>query len=180
LVLIGFMGTGKSAIGRAIARGLCVRHLDTDCEIERRFQMDIPRIFAEHGEAAFRSAEQDVLRRLARRGPSGAPQPRLIISTGGGTPMREENVDLLREMGQIVWLSAPIGTVLQRVGRNLKQRPLLAGHQDNPQQRIRQLMAEREPRYASLADIRVDTSPFASPKDAAAHIISLLRQNEDL
>ncbi|BDI31256.1 hypothetical protein CCAX7_33070 [Capsulimonas corticalis] len=174
------MGTGKSAIGRAIARGLSVRHLDTDCEIERRFQMDIPRIFAEHGEAAFRSAEQDVLRRLTQRGSPAAAPPRLVISTGGGTPMREENVELLREIGQIVWLSAPIATVLQRVGRNLKQRPLLAGHQDNPQQRIRQLMAEREPRYASLAELRVDTSPFASPKDAAAHIISLLQQNEDI
>lgn len=177
LVLIGFMGCGKSAIGRALSRHLGGRHVDTDLEIELLCGKKIPQIFNDDGEAAFRGAEQKVVRRLtfaaARRRESEVFRP-LIVSTGGGTPLRPENGDMLRRIGDIVWLTASTETIVKRVTRNIDQRPLLAGHRDDPAARIEALVAERAPRYAALATHTVDTSTFASPDEAAKYIISKL------
>jgi shikimate kinase len=176
-VLIGFMGCGKSAIGRAISRQLGGRHVDTDQEIERLCGKKIPQIFSDEGEGAFRGAEQKVVRRLtytaARRRQSEIFRP-LIVSTGGGTPLRPESADMLRRIGEIVWLTASTETIVKRVTRNIDQRPLLAGHRDDPAARIETLVAERAPRYAAIAAHTVDTSQFASPDEAAQYIISKL------
>jgi shikimate kinase len=178
LVLIGFMGTGKSAIGRAIARQTGGRHVDTDYEIETLCGKKIARIFSEDGEGAFRTAEQRVVRRLAYT--AGRYRAKLlIVSTGGGTPLRSENAGLLHRVGSILWLTASTETIVRRVTRNIDQRPLLAGYREDPASRIEFLVADRAPRYAALADYTVDTSLFASPDEAAKYVTSMLGLSEE-
>src|SRR5665213_1953647 len=172
IVLIGFMGTGKSAVGRVLAWRLGWRHVDTDTEIEREMGRTIPEIFTEEGEAAFRARESALLSSLR---PSLTPpfltgkgvgglglSGGLILSTGGGTPLRPENAALLKEIGTIVWLHVTPESILERVRRSLHERPLLAAHHDDPLGRIQSLLADRAPRYAALADHTLDTSDCAN------------------
>jgi len=178
IVLIGFMGTGKSVVGRALARNLSALHLDTDAEIVREAGKPIPRIFSEDGEEAFRAWEKSMLTRLvfsSRRSSKNGPP--LMISTGGGTPLSSENTTLLREIGTIVWLQASPPSILSRVSRALSERPLLAGYQNNPLARIEQLLAERTPYYAALADLSLDTSECDGPDDVAQRILSILNNH---
>ncbi|MDQ2800962.1 MAG: shikimate kinase [Armatimonadota bacterium] len=173
IVLIGFMGTGKSAVGRVLARRLDWRHVDTDTEIEREAGKTIPEIFTEEGEAAFRARETALLSSLAPPllGAGGAS---LILSTGGGTPLRPENAALLKEIGTVVWLHVTPEAILERVSRSLHGRPLLAAHQDDPLGRIQSLLADRAPRYAALADHTLDTSDCADSEEAADRLMQLL------
>jgi len=172
VVLIGFMGTGKSAIGRVLARQLNARFIDTDAEIERNAGKSVAQIFAQDGEPAFREMESQLLRKLAQeKGP-------IVLSTGGGMPLRSENAPLLRRIGPIIWLTAPTEAILGRVRRNLNQRPLLSGHADDPEQRVRRLLTERNPRYRKLANFELDTSNFDRPEQAAAHIRTMLTLHE--
>jgi shikimate kinase len=177
IVLIGFMGTGKSAVGRALARRLGARHVDTDQEIERRAGKSIPRIFAEDGEAAFRQAETDLLNEFTEVStPADAGgRNHTILSTGGGTPLREENALLLRRLGTVVLLDAAPKVILKRVGHNLPNRPLLAGSPLPPLQRIQELLGERRPRYIAAANHIIDTSYSAKPDDVAARIMKALQ-----
>ncbi len=168
IVLIGFMGTGKSAVGRALARRLEARLVDTDAEVERLIGKSIPEIFAENGEELFRRAETQVLRGLT------AGSQTMIVSTGGGTPLREENAQLLRQIGVLVLLITPVETILRRVGRNLAQRPLLAGYTDDPEARVRALLAQRAPRYSALADLQISTAAYDGPDAVATRIITKL------
>ncbi|MGO8672295.1 MAG: shikimate kinase [Capsulimonadaceae bacterium] len=180
LVLIGFMGTGKSAIGRALCRLLGGRHIDTDYEIEQLCGKRIPRIFQEDGEDAFRAAERRIVSRvrgICERNRDGR-RP-VVVSTGGGTPLRSESAAQLRAIGRMILLTAASEVILKRVIRSIEQRPLLTDHGADPAARIRELLADRMPRYAALADLVVDTTTFASPDDAARHIISQLGWNEE-
>ena len=184
IILIGFMGTGKSAVGRNLARRLDARHLDTDAEIEREAGRAIPQIFAEEGETAFRARESALLARLAPPslagkgagglGSGGVGEQPLILSTGGGTPLRAENVALLRRIGPVVWLRPSPETILARVHKDLHERPLLASHAADPLGRIRALLAEREARYAEAADYQLDTSDCVSADEAAGRVLALL------
>src|ERR1700675_1856722 len=97
IVLIGMMGAGKSAVGHCLQRRLNLPQLDTDDRIESKFGMSIPEIFSKHGERCFRDAETETLRGMAINQPA-------IIVTGGGIVLRDENVDLLKRLGVIVWL----------------------------------------------------------------------------
>ncbi len=169
IVLIGFMGTGKSAVGHALANMTRARFLDTDAEIEREAGKHVAEIFADKGEEAFRNSESMLLQRLTHDKGS------LVLSTGGGTPLRAENVRLLKKIGPIVWLTAPPQTILGRVRRNLAQRPLLASHKDDPLVRVQHLLAERTPRYAAVADYEFDTSNFANSDAVAACILTMLK-----
>jgi len=180
IVLIGFMGTGKSAVGRVLAGRLGRQHLDTDAEIERLAGRTIPEIFTEEGEAAFRARETALLASLV---PSlaplsstvvGAGGASLILSTGGGTPLRPENAALLKRIGTVVWLQVAPDAILARVARSLHERPLLAAHQDDPLGRITSLLADRAPRYAALADCTLDTSHCADSEEAADRLSRLL------
>jgi len=153
LVLIGFMGCGKSTVGRELHRNLGYPLVDTDQEIEQRTGRTIRQIFADEGEPAFRDMETALLRELAEE--SGTDQAPRIISTGGGICGREENRELLRRMGYVVWLHAPVDVIVERTSKN-QDRPLLVT--DDPRARIVALMAEREPLYRETAHLDIDTT----------------------
>ena len=171
IVLIGFMGTGKSAVGRVIARRTNLRHLDTDIEIERAAGKTIPQIFADDGEAAFRAREAAFLSKLAM---SLKPGDEIILSTGGGTPLRDENAALLKQIGTVVWLNVSPEAILARVAHSLPERPLLAAHQADPLSRIQSLLAQRGPQYAALADVVLETSGCADSEEGAARLMERL------
>ena len=170
IVLIGFMGTGKSAIGRALAQRTDALLVDTDTEIERQAGHSVAKIFAQDGEAAFRALETDTLRLLL------AQKGEMIVATGGGTPLRRENAALLQSLGAVVWLTASPSVILSRVGRVLASRPLLANYLDDPLSRIETLVAERSPAYQALAEWEFDTGACGGPEEAADQILSLLFQ----
>ncbi len=187
IVLIGFMGTGKSAVGRNLARRLDARHLDTDAEIERTAGRLIPQIFADEGEAAFRARESAFLSSLAPTPNLAPPQASmvvgvgrpLILSTGGGTPLRPENAALLKKIGLVIWLRPSAETIFARVRKDLHERPLLASHAADPLARIRALLAEREARYEAAADWQLDTSDCVNADEAAGRVLALLAHTQE-
>jgi shikimate kinase len=146
--LIGFMGAGKSAVGRELSRRIGWPRHDTDEIIREQFGISIPDVFARHGEPAFRDAETALLKTL-RRGIPG------IVVTGGGIILRTQNVQLLRGMGRIVWLDADEQVLWQRVSKH-STRPLL--QTPDPRARFAELLREREPLYQSAADYRINTT----------------------
>lgn len=149
LVLIGFMGSGKSTIGRMLHEQLGYRLIDTDLLIEERQGMSVSDIFAQHGEPAFRDMETVLLRELIQDDPANR-----IISTGGGIILREENRKLLRRLGFVAWLKAPFSEILERTSRN-DDRPLLQTR--NPESAIKTMMSEREPLYDEAAHLKLNT-----------------------
>lgn len=137
IYLIGFMGVGKSAVGRALARALRMRYIDTDQQIEKLAAKSISQIFADEGEPAFRRMERDFIE-------SGHPEHGAVVSCGGGLPLQEGMGELLAQRGVVICLFAQPETIIQRTVGNPK-RPLL--NVENPEQRVRELMQEREPVY---------------------------------
>ena len=161
LVLVGFMGTGKSAVGRRVAALAAAPFLEMDAELERRAGKSISRIFAEDGEPAFRDQEAQLAEEWGRK--QGA-----VISCGGGVVLREANLRALEANGLLVCLTARPEVILARTARAAK-RPLLAG--DNHEQKIRDLLAARAPLYAKIP-AQIDTSD-ASLEDLAARLLKL-------
>lgn len=156
VVLVGFMGSGKSSVGRLIARALGGRFVDTDALVVEETRCDIADIFARDGEPAFRIAETRALQSLAgRRG--------LIVATGGGILTVPANLPLLKALGPVVWLDAREEIIWARVSRN-RARPLL--HTEDPRQTVHDLLAARNPLYAAAADLRVDTSDLTHEQTA--------------
>ena len=148
IVLVGFMGSGKSTVGRMVARRLRFRFLDTDKLVEERAHMRIPEIFEKHGEADFRGRETAVLTSLR-----GVQQH--IVATGGGIVTVAENIPLLRSLGLVVLLTAEPDEIYRRVSRN-SERPLL--QVEDPRRRVLDLMAARLPAYEAAAHFRVDST----------------------
>jgi shikimate kinase len=149
IVLIGFMGCGKTTIGKKLQHMLGYPMVDIDQMIEEKAQMPVSSIFSTFGESQFRELETAVLHELA------APDsPRRIISTGGGVVSRRQNRKLLHQLGFVVWLQAPVDAILDRTARN-KDRPLL--QTDNPRERIESLLNQRTPWYRETAHLAVDT-----------------------
>jgi len=155
IVLIGFMGSGKSTVGRELHQRLGYSLVDMDQVIERRAGKSIAAIFAAEGEEAFRDMETEVLEELMLEVLKEVDAPRRIISTGGGVIGRERNRELLRQLGYVVWLHAPLAVILDRTGRN-RDRPLL--HTEDPVARVEALLALRKPLYAEAAHLQVDTA----------------------
>ncbi|NCA81315.1 MAG: shikimate kinase [Opitutae bacterium] len=147
LVLLGFMGTGKSALGRRVSVLAGCPFLEMDAELERRAGRAISRIFAEDGEEAFRNLESQLAEEWGKR--EGA-----VIACGGGAVLREENLRALGRNGVLACLTARPEVILARTARSPK-RPLLAG--ENPAQKIRDLLAVRAPLYAKIP-LQIDTS----------------------
>lgn len=152
IVLTGFMGVGKSTIGRRAAKRLGRRFVDTDEEIEKKFHKTISEIFAQEGETAFRRYEQELVAELAA-------QNGLIIATGGGVVKSAENRRLLRQNGFLVYLDADVDKIISNVG-NTDKRPLLRGKN---REQILALMKERAPLYQDH-DCRIDTSALGLPQ----------------
>lgn len=150
LILIGFMGSGKSTVGRELHSRLGYELVDMDTVIEQREGRPIARIFEESGEEYFRDLETELLKEL-NDGSGG----RRIISTGGGVVGREENRELLRHMGYVIWLHAPVNVIYERTSRN-RERPLL--QTENPIAKIEALMEKRQPWYEETAHLKVDTT----------------------
>ncbi len=144
LVLIGFMGSGKTSVGLKLSYKLKMPVEDTDKLIERREGKSIRQIFEEEGEEVFRKKETELLGELADR------QGRVIYSVGGGTPVREENRKLLRQLGTVVYLQISPETVYERL-KGDTTRPLLQC--ENPLEKIRELIESRKEAYESCADI---------------------------
>lgn len=137
LYIVGFMGVGKSAIGRKVARELRYRFIDSDHEIESKEGRKIARIFAEEGEPAFRKMEREFVE-------SGHPEQGCVVSCGGGLVVEDGMSELLKSKGVVICLFASPECIIERTSRNAK-RPLL--NVENPEERVRQLLAEREPIY---------------------------------
>ena len=148
IVLIGFMGTGKTAVGRRLAGALGLPFVDTDTLIEDQTATSIPDLFSTRGETGFRAIEKQVIHSLA----DGV---RRVIATGGGAVLDPDNFDVLRSLGPVIHLSAPASTIMARTKGDAGVRPLLAA--DDPLERIRSLQRERAPVYGR-ADHEVDTS----------------------
>jgi shikimate kinase len=160
IFLIGLPGSGKSTLGRQLARRLGVSFIDSDAEIEKRLGCAIKAYFEREGEESFRDVEQEVIAGLARQCTNSAQsappdQPfNCVLSTGGGAVLRQVNRDCLRTSGQVVYLRSSPDEVFKRL-RHDRNRPLL--QVADPLQRLRDLYAERDPLYLQTAHFVVDT-----------------------
>lgn len=145
--LIGPMGSGKTAVGKQLARLLHLHFYDSDAEIEHRTGVDIPYIFEKEGEAGFREREREVIDSLTL-------MQDVIIATGGGAVLLPQNREHLANRGRVVYLQTGIEQQLERT-RHGRQRPLL--YTDNPEGKLRELMIHRGPLYESIAAVVVST-----------------------
>jgi shikimate kinase len=165
LVLVGFMGSGKSSVGQRCAEKLHMNFVDTDALIEQRTGKSIPEIFRADGEPHFRALEKEVARELGAKSDH-------VIASGGGMICDDENARALRANGVVILLWADVETMLQRTS-NAKNRPLLEGGE--PRERIEKLLAQREPLYRKNSDHVVDTTG-KSVKEVVNEVIELYRQ----
>jgi shikimate kinase len=163
LALIGFMGTGKTSVGRLIAEQLHFEYLDTDEMIQTHTGRTIADIFKTDGEPAFRALEQKVVEELASR-------TKMVIATGGGLPTDPANLASLKTHALVVCLWASPEKIWERV-RNQSHRPLL--HDADPQKKIRELLAAREPFYRQ-ADVLLNTE-LRSVREVAQQIVHQFR-----
>jgi shikimate kinase len=169
VVLVGMMGSGKTAVGRVLAQRLEVPFLDSDAAIEEAAKATIPEIFARDGESFFRNREAEVLARLL----AGPPA---VVSTGGGAFMAERNRRVIAERGVSLWLEADLDTLWDRV-RHKDSRPLL--RTADPKGTLAALYEQRVPLYR-LADIRVRTEPTFSVEETASRAMTALSTRSDL
>lgn len=150
IILVGFMGSGKSTIGRELSKLLSYPLIDTDQFIVDQEKLSVADIFSLNGEDYFRNCESEALRQLIHQQTSHH-----IIATGGGLPMRPENQALLRQLGYVVWLDARIDTILQRTSRTT-HRPLL--QTENPRSTIESMLTQRNSIYQNVSHLRIQTS----------------------
>jgi len=163
LYLVGFMGTGKSTVGRQVARQMDFEFVDSDHEIERLQGKPVAQIFAEEGEPAFRRMEREFIER-------GHPAKRTVISCGGGLVVPPGMLELLRSRGVVICMHAPIDTIIQRT-LHANHRPLLAV--ENPEQRLRELYAQREELYRRTGTmVLTDKRPL---REIVAHVLRVYR-----
>jgi shikimate kinase len=161
IVLTGFMGTGKSTVGRLLARRLGWPFVDTDALIESRHG-SIPSIFAEHGEARFRELEREISEALAARHGT-------VVATGGRLLLDDDNEAVLGASGIIVCLSASVDELVARLAGEAEGRPLLRG--DDPAARIRDLLAERAAGYGRFPQVVTD---HRTPEEVADAVLALV------
>ena len=147
IILIGFMGCGKTTVGIRLSYYMRMAFLDTDKLIERAQGREISEIFAKEGEAYFRELETGMIAGMIGK------EKEKIISTGGGLPIKEENRPLLKKLGTVIYLKLKPETVYERVKDDTK-RPLLQC--ENPLEKIRTLMAQREEAYIDAADVVIE------------------------
>lgn len=165
VILIGPMGSGKTTVGRALARALGYTFIDADHELEARCGVEIPYIFEKEGEPGFRSRETELLRELVHT-------PNAVIATGGGVVTQNENRKLLREGPYVIYLLASVDQQFKRT-RNSSHRPLLKTK--DPRQRLGALYYQRDPWYRECSDLIV-ASATRTTKELVASLIPHLRR----
>ena len=161
LILVGFMGTGKSTAGRLLARRLSFSFVDMDQVIEEREGRPISAIFSQAGEPSFRRLERALVQELSAR-------ENLVIATGGGVVLNPENIRDFERTGVVVCLTAKPEVILRRVAAE-NHRPLLEG--DDKARRIMDLLQQRRPLYEALPN-RVDTAEH-SPEEVVARVLDI-------
>lgn len=164
IVLIGFMGSGKTSVGRLVSKRLGFQFIDLDAVIVDRVGMEISSIFAAAGEDQFRNLETDALESMMHLN-------RCVFATGGGAVLRERNRVLLKQLGFVVLLRADEGVIFERVSRNSK-RPLL--QTPNPKETISRLIAARNHLYEETAEFVVDSTAL-SHAEVAERIVQAAR-----
>jgi len=169
VVMVGMMGAGKTAVGRALAQRLGVAFLDSDAEIEVAANRSVPEIFERDGEAFFRSRETQIIERLLI-------EKRCILSTGGGAFLSETNRTNISAQGISVWLNADLELLWSRV-RSKDTRPLL--RTDDPRGTLKNIYDQRVPIY-SLADLTVGSAPEYSIEDMVDQVIEALIARNDI
>lgn len=169
VVMVGMMGAGKTAVGRALAARLRVPFLDSDAEIEKAANMSVPEIFARDGEPFFRHKESQVISRLL-------DEARGVLSTGGGAFLSAENREMISERGVSVWLKADLDVLWNRV-RHRDTRPLL--HTPDPRATLRALYEARVPLYAQ-ADLIVTSDGQVSVEDMVDRVLAALATRPDV
>jgi len=168
IALIGFMGTGKTAVGQLLANKLGKKFVELDLLIEQKAGKSIPDIFQQDGEVAFRELEIEVAKGVAKGS-------NLVIACGGGIVLNKINTDRLRENARMVYLTASPGVILKRVASEAGQRPLL--EVDNPALTIREMLRFRGPFYERAADITINTSKL-DINSVAEQMIGKLKDDE--
>ena len=148
IALYGFMGVGKTTIGRILAEKLGYDFIDVDTEIERETGKSINEIFQLHGEAYFRKLESEIIRELSNK-------DRLVIACGGGAVTNTENAETLQKSSKMIYLSASIDEIVDRT-KGESTRPLL--NVANPVEAASELYENRKPIYVRYADLEVDTT----------------------
>ena len=156
IVLIGFMGAGKTTVGRELALLTGWPFHETDLIIAARAGVSIAEIFAARGEEEFRALESEALTKL--------PTKRTIIATGGGIVLQPENLPILKRLGTVIYLEADEATLLNRVYQDDESRPLL--QTDNPRATLPRLLSERESLYRAAADFTVSTTGLSAAEVA--------------
>ena len=168
IALIGFMGTGKTVVGKLLAGKLDRKFFELDLLIEQKAGKAIPEIFEQDGEIAFRELEIEVIKEIAKEKYS-------VIACGGGIVLNKINIDRLGESSRIVYLTASPRVILKRVSSEEGQRPLL--EVDNPALAIRELLKFRKPFYERAADVTINTSK-PDIDSVVEQIIEKLREDE--
>ncbi len=168
IFLVGLMGSGKTTIGRALARKLNMRFVDADHEIEARTGASIPLIFGIEGEASFRQREADVIRDLTA-------QQGIVLATGGGAVLNEQSRQYLHQRGTVVYLRASVNSILQRTSHD-RSRPLL--QTADPRARIEELSKQRAPLYQEVAHITVETGR-PNVQSVVQNILAQLEQSTE-
>ncbi|SFU07392.1 shikimate kinase [Sedimentitalea nanhaiensis] len=169
VVMVGMMGAGKTAVGRALAARLLVPFLDSDAEIERAANMTVPEIFQRDGESFFRQKESQVIARLL-------DQRCGVLSTGGGAFLAEANRRMITQRGVSVWLDADLGVLWNRV-RHKDTRPLL--RTSDPKATLGEIFRARVPIYAQ-ADLSVVSDGQASIEDMVDRVVRVLATRPDV
>lgn len=172
IFLVGPMGAGKTTIGRHLATLVQKRFFDADHEIEKRTGVTIPVIFEIESETGFRRRESMVISELTQ-------ERDIVLATGGGVVLLEENRQVLTQRGTVVYLQADIDTLVERTRRD-RNRPLL--QTEDPRAKIEELLRQREPIYRQIADVVVDTglrAPSSVARDIVARLKDLEAKNEN-
>ena len=168
IALIGFMGAGKTVVGKALAKKLNREFVELDYLIEHKAGKSIPQIFQQDGEVAFRELEIEVTKEVSNA-------KNQVIACGGGLVLNKINIDRLRKEAIIIYLTASPGVLLKRVSGNGEERPLL--NVSNKASEIRELLRFRKPFYERAADIKIDTSKL-DIDSVTEQIIKKLKDDE--
>ncbi len=148
IILIGFMGVGKTSVGKQLARKLDFNFIDTDYEIERLSNKSIPEIFEQYGENYFRKLENSILEKFVKN-------EDIVIATGGGIITTKENYNILKNEEKVIFLDGSVETIINHVQNERNQRPLLK-ESENLSKKIEELLSIRYEKYIEVSDILID------------------------